>query len=347
MKALVYSDLQATESSVNCFCDPLCNLQRWRVNRFYKKLHRIYREHGCSALWDLGDTTDDRTAVSIPTLQAVLSSLASFPGPKDNIKLIGNHEQWIKNAQIHTGHIYEAFFEVVCAESVCVHKTGNTHVVCCPFPADENEFIKELKAIEGDRSTILLGHFQVKGCSMNSGPALSGVPKDLLSKFGLVLLGHIHKPQSLSTRIHYVGSPFQQNFGEANENKRVGIVDTDSLEVVWVPIDNMPQYAEVDLDAFKRMVNENSEDRFKVILSTPEEAAEFYAHPLSPRGEAIIAYIHAEESVPQSERSERTTKAILEDWVKEHKVPIPDYPEAECVSVGWSIVENAGGGSSA
>jgi hypothetical protein len=44
----------------------------------------------------LGDTTDDRQAIPIPTIHAVLKPLERFKGGH-NIKLMGNHEQWLKS----------------------------------------------------------------------------------------------------------------------------------------------------------------------------------------------------------------------------------------------------------
>jgi hypothetical protein len=40
---------------------------------FFKVLREIYVEHGCDGLVDLGDTTDDRSSIPVPTIDALIS----------------------------------------------------------------------------------------------------------------------------------------------------------------------------------------------------------------------------------------------------------------------------------
>ena len=50
-------------------------------------------------------------------------------------------------------------------------------------------------------------------------------------------LGHIHKPQRISEKIRYSGSPVKYSFGnEENQEKGVLILDTETEEVKKVPI---------------------------------------------------------------------------------------------------------------
>lgn len=291
MKALCYADVQATDGHEKCHGDPTVPLQIARVDALYGRLLDIYKEHKCDCLWDLGDTTDDRSSIPVPAIRTVCSNLKLFPRNEWDLKLIGNHEQFLRNTEIHVGDMFSPYFTVV--EKNEAFDCGDTRILVCSFPANERDTIAWLqdqrKAAKG-RKVIFLGHFQVLGSITGGGQLLAGIPKEELTWVDLGLLGHVHKPQSVLKKVHYVGSPFQQDWGESGEEKRVGIVDVLNATVEWVAMDGFPQYLKVNVDEFKEMCDQETEDRFKVILRTPEEAAKFYALPLAHRAEPVYDF---------------------------------------------------------
>jgi len=283
MRALVYTDLQATEGHEKCHADPTKSLQVWRVTKFYDDLFRIYTEHGCDTLWDLGDTTDDRSAIPVPAINAVCEGLARFPKSETNIKLVGNHEQYVRNTSVNIGRMFSPYFTVVESPQAFTLDLPECRVqiLACPYPentAELNAWIQQAK--RPNVRTLLLGHFQIAGCFGCSGQLMSGISLDSLSWIKLGLLGHIHRPQQLGN-CYYVGSPFQQNWGEAGEEKRVAIVDGDAngFHVSWVPLTGYPEYRAVSLAEFNTQVKEGGEHRFRVVLQSQAEAADFYASP--------------------------------------------------------------------
>ena len=294
MIALVYSDLQATDGHEKCHGDPTVPLQIARVDAFYQVLLKIYKERKCTCLWDLGDTTDDRSSIPVPAIDTLCGSLAQFPRNDWDLKLIGNHEQYLRNTHVHVGKMFDPYFEII--EKNRVFQAGKgMRVVACAYPENERDTIAfiqaERKAAKqaGDK-VILLGHFQVMGSMTGMGQLLAGIPKDELSWVDLGLLGHVHKPQSVHKNVHYIGSPFQQDWGEAGETKRVGIVDVLRATVEWVPIEGFPQYLSVNVDEFEELCTTDTEDRFKVVLRSQKEAAKFYALPLAHRAEPIYDF---------------------------------------------------------
>lgn len=257
----------------------------------YSELKRIYDAYNCEALWDLGDTTDDRNAIPVPVIDSVCDCLEPFDG-QWNIKLVGNHEQWLRSTKVHAGKMFRRYFDVV--ESTKVIRMENVNVLCVSYHDDSSAIVDFLRRCPRNVPTILLGHFQVVGCQMSSGIAATGVPLEEMKFAQISLLGHIHKPQEIGNRVHYVGSPFQQHWGETGEDKRVGILEIggpqgDTLN--WVPMTGFPRYLQVSFPQFIKLVEEKSEDRYKVVLKNIEETEQFYAHPLSNRAdEAIYAY---------------------------------------------------------
>jgi hypothetical protein len=290
-RALVYTDLQATEGHEKCRHDPTKSLQIWRVNRFYDQLHKIYNDYDCDCLWDLGDTMDDRTAVPVPAINSVCGNLERFPVNEWNLKLIGNHEQYLRNTKVNIGRMFSPFFSV-CEQNTLYQTDDGVYILACPYPAEEGDTMKWINSIRSrvaGHPCILIGHFQLAGCFGPGGELPTGVLPEDVQFVNIGLLGHIHKPQQLG-KLYYVGSPFQQNWGEASEDKRVGVVDILNQTVEWVPILGFPRYMEVSLEDFKELATADTEDRFRVVLKSQAQAAEFFAHPMAHTAASVYDF---------------------------------------------------------
>ncbi|MGV0949205.1 MAG: metallophosphoesterase family protein [Azonexus sp.] len=273
-------------------------LQIARVDALYQNLLKLYAEYRCDCVWDLGDTTDDRSSIPVPAIDTVCGNLAQFPHSEWSLKLIGNHEQYLRNTQVHVGKMFAPYFNIIEGNEAFVVPKARVRILACSYPADERDTVNWLReqrklAKQAGEKTVLIGHFQVMGCMTGMGQLLAGIPKDEITWVDLGLLGHVHKPQSLHKNVHYVGSPFQQDWGESGESKRVGIVDISpdgKIQLQWIPVEGFPQYLEVDVQQFEELCTPESEDRFKVILRSQKEAAKFYALPLAHRAEPVYDF---------------------------------------------------------
>lgn len=342
MKILIYADLQADIGSERLHSDPTKSLRLYCVEKFFDDLKHIYQTYGCSALYDLGDTFDDRNAIEIPTLNAVLHGLRKLPNKGLNVRTVGNHDQYQLDGSIHNGQVLEPFFKTV--STTLVKEMEGFTAFYVAYPHDHTKLtewlIAETRKVRGKR--VLFGHFQVQGAVYKGAKALTGVPVDVLKSFETVLLGHIHLPQTIAGNIHYVGSPFQQDWGEAGQIKRVAIFDTSTLTVQWVPLRGYPQYHTVSFSEFVEKSTTPSEDRFHVKLKTHAETEKFLTHP--EFGKATSEYCYdAVETQASTEKDE-------EDWsfeslcrrymstVPPEKVGI-DMPLDELLESAHSILE--------
>lgn len=285
----------------------------------YQELKRIYDEYRCDGLWDLGDTTDDRTAIPVPVIDLICDALEPF---KDgfNIKLVGNHEQWLRSPSVHAGKMFRHYFNVV--ETTKIIPLENVNIACVSYHDDTTAIVDFLNQCPRHKPVIVLGHFQVVGCQMASGAAATGVPARALSFAYLSLLGHIHRAQEIACNIHYVGSPFQQHWGEATEPKRVLVIEFDGgrgEKMISVPMRGFPEYRQVSFSEFLERVREDSEDRYKVVLTSVEETERFYAHPLHVRAsEAIYNYTvpGVESDVAEGAVVANDRSSILREYMK-------------------------------
>lgn len=277
MKLLVYGDLQATDGNELCRADPTVTLQHFRALKFFHDLAAIYKEHKCDGLIDLGDTTDDRSSIPVPTIDVLGAGLDLLPDSDFHFKLVGNHEQFLRNTSINNRRLFNHKFVVI--DQTDVYDLDGITAVFCSFPASHDDVSKWLA--ENERfwkaPKVLFGHFQVVGCTLSNGKALTGVPQEVLEPFDQCLLGHVHIPHSIGKSIHYVGSPFQQDWGEAGQKKRVAIFDTKRRSVTWVPLEDYPEYRLVPWDEFKDL-EDLGEHRYRVVLTSHEQTEEFFQH---------------------------------------------------------------------
>jgi hypothetical protein len=293
------------------------------VVEFLKFLTETYAQHGCQGLIDLGDLTDDRQAIPIPTIHCLLEGLGSevFSGGH-NIKLVGNHEQWLRSPEIHPGIMYKQIFRVVQESQVILCPRDNVAFACISFIDDKDrlsqviqETVREAQATKA--RVVLLGHFTLNGAKTHT-TITGGVSAQDIPSFELALLGHIHKHQRIGTKIFYVGSPFQQDFGEAGDHKYVGILDTTTMAVQWIPT-RLPKYHRVGIQDFVDAVKPDTEDRFEVRLTSPEEATQFYAHPLAGRATPVYTYETAQQEASiEDVGSLLSPHALLEEYLKGH-----------------------------
>ena len=97
--------------------------------------------------------------------------------------------------------------------------------------------------MDESRKNIILSHSLIVGSELSESDRsarvgfATAISKDVFQGFDYVALGHIHKPQAIENHIRYSGSPLKYSFGaEESQEKGVVVVDTDTMEIRFVPI---------------------------------------------------------------------------------------------------------------
>lgn len=100
-----------------------------------------------------------------------------------------------------------------------------------------------LEQADDSKKKIVLSHAFVVGAALSDSDrsaqvgTATAVSKEVFDGFDYVALGHIHRPQDLSDRVRYCGSPLVYSFGiEETYEKSFTIVDTATMEQEKVPI---------------------------------------------------------------------------------------------------------------
>lgn len=344
MRFLVYTDLQATEGSERCFTDPSLPLQRYRVKSFYDKLEALAEIRDCDALIDLGDTTDDRSFIPRATLEALTAGLSRFAPNKRGIKLTGNHEQLLKYTDVNSSHLFQPYFGHI--DQPIVELSTITAAVCHPFHEDYDAVNAEIEArlnqLGEYRYKILLAHGDVRGVKYDSGESCKkGIDPELVDRFDLALFGHVHRHQKFGKNAYYVGSPFQQDFGEAGQRKFVVVLDVnDEPKLEWVEILGMPEYKVVSHDSFISSAKPDEEHRYWVTLSSIEETEKFYASPLSVLGTPKLTYSAQLGAEVKQESESVSDRQLLERFVSIRPISgVPDDVAKDLVDIGEMLLK--------
>jgi DNA repair exonuclease SbcCD nuclease subunit len=344
MRFLVYTDLQATEGSDRCFVDPSLPLQRYRVKRFFGFLAKVFNDEQCDAIIDLGDTTDDRSYIPRATLDSLLGGLSQFAPNSNGIKLTGNHEQLIKYADVNSKHLFQPYFGAVDPETILLDE--KVEAVCHPFHEDYDAvnatIEKRLAGLRPESFKVLLAHGDVCGVRYDSGEACKkGIDPKLVERFDLALLGHVHRHQKISRNAYYVGSPFQQDFGEAAQRKFVVVFDTEHPKTLkWITVEGMPEYRVVDLKDFVSKASPTEEHRYWVTLNSIEETEQFYADPKSILGQAKLTYTAKLAESAKADSEALSDRQLLERYAATRPISgVPDEVAKDLVEIGEMLLK--------
>ena len=121
---------------------------------------------------------------------------------------------------------------------------------------DANRFYVNLarQNIPKNKRSVALAHvFITGGIESESERKFVGgsenIDANIFANYNYVALGHLHRPQSISNRIRYAGSPLKYSFDEANHKKSVTIADIDGSGKV--KIDKIPLIPRRDVKIYK------------------------------------------------------------------------------------------------
>ena len=137
-----------------------------------------------------------------------------------------------------------------------VYKLNDEDIIFVPYSYNVTQNVKKYSG------RILVSHFGLNEAVVNSGMSMVSdlALRDLVGRYQLVLLGHYHKAQEFikdDFKLYYSGSLIQLDWGEKNDEKRFLIVDTDTLDVISIPIRGYRKHIEISV------TNENKKDTLK------------------------------------------------------------------------------------
>lgn len=185
-------------------------------------------------IFHLGDLVDRRKFINIQTHNRMRVDFLD-PLAARNIRmtiLAGNHDIYYKNS-LKVNSLKEF-----------VHHYPNIHVVeepeehpygilLLPWICEEN-YEEVMTAVSKSNSPTLFGHLELCGYEMEKGRfADHGLSANLFEKFSCVCSGHFHHKSDYQN-IHYLGSPWETNWGDYGDTRGFHIFDTNTQELRFI-----------------------------------------------------------------------------------------------------------------
>jgi exonuclease SbcD len=229
-------------------------------------LARVVADEGVDVVLVAGDVYD--RAVPSADAQAVLDRVVGrlrragaevvlTPGNHDSARRLGTFSGLLAAAGLHVRTTTAELDEPV----LLGDEHGEVAVYCLPYL--EPEIARDELGLTGARSheavlaaamervradlflrpgtrSVVLAHAFVGGGMPSESErdiAVGGVdrvPVPVFDGVDYVALGHLHRPQTLTERLRYSGSPLAYSFGEAGQQKQVWLVDLDATGLAGV-----------------------------------------------------------------------------------------------------------------
>ena len=196
-------------------------------------------ERNIKKVFFLGDFFHVRGYIYPTVMAKSFNELKKF---KDNdidlYMLTGNHDAPYKNSTKYNS--ITAFGSIAhVIEQPCLLETDEYNFYWLPYVESTPKTEWAIKNIVAgmkptNKKNILLAHLDIKGAFVSKSlPSPDGIdPKKLTDCFDSVITGHYHGRQQVMDNIHYIGTPYQQNFTEANGDKGFAIFSENQLEYV-------------------------------------------------------------------------------------------------------------------
>ena len=203
---------------------------------FEKVFFPYILENNITEIIHLGDFYDRRKYINFNTLKEVRKRfLEKIPESVNFRIIIGNHDTYYKNTnEINSlKELFRGYSNVHLHDSPSEIEINGTKIAMIPWINDTNK-VEYLDYIQNCNSSILMGHLEIIGFEVMSGvlhPA--GIDRKCLEKFEMVLSGHFHMKQS-KKNIHYLGTQYQLNFGDAGSIKGFHVLNTNTRELEFI-----------------------------------------------------------------------------------------------------------------
>jgi len=215
--------------------------EKWHniVLNFAKWASEIYYKKGIKQILIPGDIFHNRREISVNTL-SVAKQFFDYFKKFDVFISTGNHCCFLKNdSVINSISILDGWNNIKIFDKdpvILTYKDKKISMVPWGVQFDQ---IPE--------TDICIGHFEISSFYMNTYKVCEhGMQSsDLFKKSKTIVSGHFHKKDHRkyeNGEIVYLGSPYQQNFGDTMDERGIYIYDIDNNEFEFIENDISPKY---------------------------------------------------------------------------------------------------------
>lgn len=215
------------------------------------------RRHGCPALFcgDLFHKPENMSLNLFKLVNQKFRELDNSDKPWKMYAISGNHSlggvaKYLQNYPSWVEEFSKLYSWLECIDFQKIPLGDRYMLYGVPY-LDHNIGLNEyIKGIDLDKSkkNILMLHSDYPGAKDTDGSEVGSsenINTNLLHKFDLVLMGHIHKPQKLGKKIIMLGAPLQQRRTDRDCEMGYWKIYED-LSVKFVPFKKFPKFIDVE-----------------------------------------------------------------------------------------------------
>ena len=234
--------LKGTE--VGIFSDP-----HYGVHRNSEIWHKIaldhakwaaqqFKERGIQDIIIPGDIFHDRNDIAVNTLH-VVTDIFDILSDFNIIITVGNHDAYYRdNSSVNSVSILRGWSNITVIDTLQVVNLCGKKIAFCPW----GQNVEDIPYCD-----LIVGHFEINSFKMNSYKVCTNGLKasDLTTRAHLTITGHFHhrdeRKYSIGT-ILYVGSPYQQDWGDFGTTKGLYVLDMADLSYDFIENNISPKY---------------------------------------------------------------------------------------------------------
>lgn len=238
--------VKINRSNVLCVGDLHMGVHKNRLNHLLDLaswFKEIMVSHNLTDIIIPGDIIHTREEVAVPVLDT-MSQFFTILKDFNIIITVGNHDCYYNNrSDIHSLTTLNQWENITVIDKPTTYIVFGRKLGFCPWACEKQDI---------PECDILFGHFDIKTFQM-SGKKLSShgfEPDELLSKSTTVISNHYHGTQKRTYKngtILYLGSPYEQNWGEVSERKGVYILDIMSGDTQFLENKISPRHIRIRL----------------------------------------------------------------------------------------------------
>lgn len=325
MKLLLFSDLHCHNYPVGC---TLPNGRNSRLQDCLDILNDVSNraaENQCNAIVFLGDLFHARDTIDNDVMYWTIEGMQELANEFPVCLLRGNHDCFDDAGIVDSlnGLRGRKNITVISDTYITGERPGGRELWFVPWMAKPKD---TFKALDPKPDTILFMHQSVSEGWVGDRHVHGSLDLDEVGcdRFTRVFAGDYHKPQELKDgRFIYLGSPLQLNFGEAGQEKRYIVYDTDTDEITQLET-LAPKFYEYDNpQELKDAVSREHYDYFKVHYKSSDAEQVKLVEELSKRFthiEFVLDPVEVLEDRCDPEVTSSDTK-LMDEYVEQRADP--------------------------
>ena len=236
------------------------------VKDIFRQAIALCEEVGTSCMICGGDVFTSRSGQPLECLSAWQEILGSLRENKIRLIVIpGNHDKTDGDDECSYLDVYDNSKWVSLCRNACSFWfcDDTVRVDMVPYFGTD-KWLAELEKLDGEERgdlNIMVTHVAFNGVRNADGSVVGdAVPPSAVADYDLVLCGHYHDRSVVGKNIHYVGSVYQNNYGEGIVDKGFAVLYPDGT-VDFVP-SHFPRYIKETVAASDREALANLLDKY-------------------------------------------------------------------------------------